>query len=36
MLCARGNAGAKFPYDPDRVKKPLMRVGERGEGKWKR
>jgi thiosulfate reductase/polysulfide reductase chain A len=35
MLCARGNAGAKFPYDPDRVKKPLMRVGERGEGKWK-
>ncbi|MEF3254908.1 MAG: molybdopterin-dependent oxidoreductase, partial [Deferribacterales bacterium] len=35
MLCGRGNAGAKFPYDPDRVKKPLMRVGERGEGKWK-
>jgi thiosulfate reductase/polysulfide reductase chain A len=36
MLCARGNAGAKIPYDPDRLKYPLMRVGKRGEGKWKR
>ncbi len=36
MLCARGNAGAKIPYDPDRLKYPLMRVGERGEGKWKK
>jgi len=35
MLCARGNAGAKFPYDPDRPKKPLKRVGARGEGQWK-
>jgi len=35
MLCARGNAGAKVPYDPDRLKKPLIRAGERGEGKWK-
>lgn len=35
MLCARGNAGAKVPYDPDRLKKPLLRVGERGEGKFK-
>jgi thiosulfate reductase/polysulfide reductase chain A len=35
MLCARGNAGAKIPYDPDRLKKPLIRIGERGEGKFK-
>ena len=35
MLCARGNAGAKVPYDPDRLKKPLIRAGERGEGKWR-
>ncbi|AEI15162.1 Nitrate reductase [Flexistipes sinusarabici DSM 4947] len=35
MLCARGNAGAAEPYNPDRLKKPLLRVGKRGEGKWK-
>ena len=36
MLCARGNAGVAQVYDPDRLKYPLLRVGERGEGKWKR
>ncbi len=36
MLCARGNAGISQVYDPDRLKYPLLRVGERGEGKWKR
>ncbi|EMG35845.1 anaerobic dehydrogenase, typically selenocysteine-containing [Desulfocurvibacter africanus PCS] len=36
MLCARGNAGIDQLYDPDRLKHPLLRVGERGEGKWKR
>ena len=36
MLCARGNAGVKAVYDPDRLKYPLIRVGERGEGKWRR
>lgn len=36
MLCARGNAGVKVVYDPDRLKYPLIRVGERGEGKWRR
>ncbi|HAD05152.1 MAG: molybdopterin oxidoreductase [Desulfuromonadales bacterium GWC2_61_20] len=36
MLCARGNAGTKVVYDPDRLKYPLIRVGERGEGKWRR
>ena len=35
MLCAKGNAGAVIPYSPDRLKKPLLRTGERGEGKWK-
>ncbi|MCG8603593.1 molybdopterin-dependent oxidoreductase [bacterium] len=35
-LCARGNAGHKLLYDPDRLKYPLLRVGERGEGKFKR
>ncbi len=36
MLCARGNAGTKVVYDPDRLKYPLIRAGERGEGKWRR
>ncbi len=36
MLCARGNAGVKVIYDADRLKYPLIRVGKRGEGKWRR
>lgn len=36
MLCARGNAGVKVVYDPDRLKYPLIRSGARGEGKWRR
>lgn len=36
MLCARGNAGIQALYDPDRLKYPLIRVGERGDGKYKR
>ncbi len=36
MLCARGNAGLQSVYDPDRLKYPLIRVGARGEGKWRR
>ncbi|MFC1876986.1 molybdopterin-dependent oxidoreductase [Thermodesulfobacteriota bacterium] len=36
MLCARGNAGIKQLYDPDRLKHPLLRKGGRGEGKWHR
>ncbi len=36
MLCARGNAGLSQLYDPNRLKYPLLRTGERGEGKWKR
>ncbi len=36
MLCARGNAGLQALYDPDRLKYPMIRVGEKGEGKFKR
>ncbi|MCF6245111.1 MAG: molybdopterin-dependent oxidoreductase [Sulfurovum sp.] len=36
MLCARGNAGIQALEDPDRLKYPLIRVGKRGEGKFKR
>lgn len=34
MLCARGVAGIHALYDPDRLKTPLIRVGERGDGKY--
>jgi len=36
MLCARGNAGIQALDDPDRLKYPLIRVGKRGEGRFKR
>jgi thiosulfate reductase/polysulfide reductase chain A len=36
MLCARGNAGVKQLYDPDRLKYPLLRKGPRGAGNWQR
>ncbi len=36
MLCARGNAGLQALYDPDRLKFPMIRIGEKGEGKFKR
>jgi thiosulfate reductase/polysulfide reductase chain A len=36
MLCARGNAGIQSVYDPDRLKYPLIRVGKRGDGKFRR
>lgn len=35
MLCARGQSGLMNTYDPDRVLKPLVRVGQRGEGKFR-
>ncbi len=34
-LCARGNSGIYQLYDPDRLKKPLIRAGKRGEGKFR-
>ncbi len=36
MLCPRGNAGIQALYDPDRLKYPMIRTGEKGEGKFKR
>ena len=35
FMCARGNAGIAEEYDPDRITKPLIRVGKRGEGKFR-
>lgn len=35
-LCARGNAGTGLLYDSDRLTHPLLRIGARGEGKFKR
>ncbi len=34
-LCAKGQSGLQYLYDPDRIKGPMLRMGERGEGKWK-
>lgn len=34
-ICARGNAGVALLYEKDRLKNPMIRVGERGSGKWK-
>jgi anaerobic selenocysteine-containing dehydrogenase len=33
--CLRGMSMTHMIYGPDRVKTPLIRVGERGEGKWR-
>lgn len=35
-LCARGQSGLMTTYDPDRVLQPLVRVGKRGEGKFRK
>lgn len=34
-LCARGQAGVSFLYDPDRLKQPMIRAGARGEGRFR-
>jgi anaerobic selenocysteine-containing dehydrogenase len=33
-LCPKGIAGLQGLYDPDRIRSPLKRVGNRGEGRW--
>ncbi len=33
-LCPKGLAAVKFAYHPERIKYPMKRVGQRGEGKW--
>lgn len=35
-LCARGQGGIGLLYDKDRLKTPLIRTGERGDGKYKK
>jgi anaerobic selenocysteine-containing dehydrogenase len=35
-MCPRGLAFLQLVYHPDRVKYPLKRAGNRGEGKWQR
>jgi len=34
-ICPKGLSSIQLLYDPNRLKYPLQRVGERGEGKWK-
>ncbi|MBL8490723.1 MAG: molybdopterin-dependent oxidoreductase, partial [Rhodocyclaceae bacterium] len=34
--CNKGVCGVDYMYGPHRIKYPLIRVGERGEGKWRR
>jgi thiosulfate reductase/polysulfide reductase chain A len=34
-LCARGQAGVSFLYDPDRLRRPAIRTGARGEGRFR-
>ena len=36
VMCSKGQAGVNQLYDPDRILYPMRRVGNRGEGKWKR
>ncbi len=35
VLCAKGSAGIMQHYSPARLKKPLLRTGERGKGEFK-
>jgi thiosulfate reductase/polysulfide reductase chain A len=35
-LCARGSSGLALIEDPERPQYPMIRDGERGEGKWRR
>jgi DMSO reductase family type II enzyme molybdopterin subunit len=34
--CQKGACGSSLMYSPSRVRYPLRRVGERGEGRWER
>ncbi|RLF08727.1 MAG: molybdopterin oxidoreductase, partial [Thermoprotei archaeon] len=35
-VCVKGLASLELAYHPDRLRHPLKRAGERGEGKWER
>jgi len=34
--CPKGQMGLQILYDPDRIKGPMRRAGERGSGRWER
>ena len=36
IACAKGASGQQLVYSPYRLKYPMIRVGERGSGKFKR
>ena len=36
QLCTKGLATLEYVYHPDRVRYPLIRAGNKGEGKWER
>ena len=36
FICVKGRAQPQYLYHPDRLKYPLRRSGERGNGKWER
>ena len=36
FMCPKGLAVTQVLYHPDRIKYPMKRMGERGEGKWQR
>ncbi len=33
-ICMMGRSRLEYQYHPERLRKPLKRVGERGEGQW--
>lgn len=35
-MCAKGLSGIQALYNPNRLKYPMRRAGERGENKWER
>jgi anaerobic selenocysteine-containing dehydrogenase len=35
-LCPKGQSGLQVLYDPDRIRHPLKRKGERGSGQWEK
>ena len=35
-MCSKGLSGIQMLYNPNRIKYPLKRAGERGENKWER
>ncbi len=36
LICVKGRYYHEYVYHPERLRYPIKRVGERGEGKWKR